>query len=198
MTTAMIPEKRRINPILRAGIALSERVTGKRMLPARLLAWYPKAAVSSGVMETLIAHKDRDVSERELKIVRMTASLTAECPFCVDMNGHEYQKTGLTDEEAAALQRGSEADVASFSPRERAAIAYARATSASPLAFDDALRATLTRLFTPREIVILATTAAQVNYWARLIQALGIPPAGFRDGVEVPPSVGAVGRFRVR
>ena len=30
-----------------------------------------------------------------------------------------------------------------------------------------------------REIVILATTSAQVNYWARLIQALGCPPAPF-------------------
>jgi len=27
--------------------------------------------------------------------------------------------------------------------------------------------------------VILVSTAAQVNYWARLIQGLGIPPAGF-------------------
>jgi alkylhydroperoxidase family enzyme len=35
--------------------------------------------------------------------------------------------------------------------------------------------------FNEREIVILASTAAQVNYWARLIQALGIPPAGFSD-----------------
>ena len=35
--------------------------------------------------------------------------------------------------------------------------------------------------FTEREFVILASTAAQVNYWARLIQALGIPPAGFGE-----------------
>lgn len=176
---AMIPEKRRINPLLRAGIAISERVTGKRMLPARLLAWYPKAAISSGAMESLIAHKDKDVSGRELKIVRMTVSLTAECPFCVDMNSHEYRQAGLTDAEATALQRGTEAEIATFSPRERAAIAYARAATRSPLEFDDELRATLTRVFSPREVVILASTAAQVNYWARLIQALGIPPAGF-------------------
>ena len=41
------------------------------------------------------------------------------------------------------------------------------------------------RLFTEREVVILATTAAQVNFWARTIQALGIPPAGF---CTVPPA----------
>jgi len=39
--------------------------------------------------------------------------------------------------------------------------------------------------FTKREIVILAGTAAQVNYWARLLQALGVPPAGFSDHCEM-------------
>ena len=39
--------------------------------------------------------------------------------------------------------------------------------------------------FTEREIVIIASTAAQVNYWARLIQALGVPPAGFSDKCEI-------------
>jgi hypothetical protein len=35
--------------------------------------------------------------------------------------------------------------------------------------------------FDEREIVILVSTAAQVNYWARLIRALGIPPPGFLE-----------------
>jgi alkylhydroperoxidase family enzyme len=35
--------------------------------------------------------------------------------------------------------------------------------------------------FTEREIVILASTAAQVNYWSRMVQALGIPPMGVSD-----------------
>jgi hypothetical protein len=37
--------------------------------------------------------------------------------------------------------------------------------------------------------VILASTAAQVNYWARLLQALGVPPAGFSDRCEIKPQV---------
>jgi alkylhydroperoxidase family enzyme len=40
--------------------------------------------------------------------------------------------------------------------------------------------------FTERELVVLASTAAQVNYWGRLIQALGIPPAGFSGQCELP------------
>jgi alkylhydroperoxidase family enzyme len=44
----------------------------------------------------------------------------------------------------------------------------------------------LREAYSERELVILATTAAQVNYWARVIQALGIPPAGFRTDCELP------------
>ncbi len=174
---AMIAEPRRLNPIVRLGIAVSERVTGRRMEPARLLAWYPRAALGSGVLESLVAH--REPSKRLLKLVRVTASLTASCPFCVDMNSFEAKEAGVAEAELRALQQGTEGDLATFTPRERTAIAYARAVSSTPLVFDDGLRADLTRLFSEREIVILSTTAAQVNYWARTIQALGIQPAGF-------------------
>ena len=174
---ALIAEPPRLNPILRLGVAISERVTGRRMEPARLLAWYPRAAISSGVLESLVAH--REPSPRLLKLVRVTASLTASCAFCVDMNSYQAAEAGVTDVELRALQLGEEAELGTLSARERTAIAYARAISSSPLVFADELTGALTRDFDEREIVILATTAAQVNYWARTIQALGIQAAGF-------------------
>jgi len=174
---AMIREPRHLNPLVRLGIAVSERVTGRRMEPARLLAWYPRAALGSGLLESLVAH--REPSTRLLKLVRVTAALTASCPFCVDMNSFEAAAAGVADAELRALQRGTEDDLATLTPRERTAVAYARAISATPLVFDDGLQADLRRLFSEREVVIIASTAAQVNYWARTIQALGIEPAGF-------------------
>ena len=33
--------------------------------------------------------------------------------------------------------------------------------------------------------VTIASTSAQVNYWTRLIQALGVPPAGFSDKCDI-------------
>ena len=80
------------------------------------------------------------------------------------MNSFGAQAARVADAELRALQRGEEDKLATLTPRERAAIAYTRAISSTPLAFDDALRADLTRLFSEREIVIIATTAAQVNY----------------------------------
>lgn len=165
---------------LKLGILLSEKVTGKVMLPARILAWYPRAAIGSGVMEALVAHSDGRLGRRFLKLVRMTASYAAACPFCIDMNSHGHRTDGITDEEAASL-RGDFEKVATFSEREKLAIAYARVISSTPLKFRPELVEKVKAAFTEREFVILASTAAQVNYWARLIQALGIPPAGFGE-----------------
>ena len=110
----------------------------------------------------------------------MTASHATACPFCVDMNSYEYRDAGITDEEAKSL-RGDFDQVATFSEREKLAIAYARVISQTPLKFHPELVERVKSAFTEREFVILASTAAQVNYWARLIQALGIPPAGFGE-----------------
>lgn len=177
---AFIDQPRQIPFLLRVGIWISEKITGRIMLPARILAWYPKAAVGSGIMESLVAHEDGQMTRRMLKLIRMTASYAVACPFCVDMNSHEYRSVGITDEEAEAL-RGDFERVESFTEQEKLAITYTRLISQTPLKFHPDLVERVKSAFTEREFVILASTAAQVNYWARLIQALGIPPAGFGE-----------------
>jgi len=177
---AFIKQPQHIPLILKLGIWFSEKITGRTMLPARILAWYPKAAIGSGVMEGLVAHEDGQMDQRMLKLIRMAASYAVACPFCVDMNSYEYRDVGITDEETESL-RGDFEMVESFSEQERLAIAYTRLISETPLKFHPDLVERVKSTFTEREFVILASTAAQVNYWARLIQALGIPPAGFSE-----------------
>jgi hypothetical protein len=94
------------------------------------------------------------------------------------MNSYEHRQHGITDQEAESL-RGDFEQMGTFSEREQLAIAYTRVISQTPLKFHPDLVERVKSVFTEREFVILASTAAQVNYWARLIQALGIPPAGF-------------------
>lgn len=183
---ALIAEPRRMNPLLRLGVRIAERATGRRMEPARLLAWYPKAAIGSGLLEMLVAH--HEPSERLLKLVRVTASITANCAFCVDMNSFEHDRAGISDAELSALAGGDPDAVPTFAARERLAIEYTRRISSSPLLFPTEHLAALREEFSERELVILATTAAQVNYWARVIQALGIPPAGFTEACRLPPA----------
>jgi len=177
---AFINQPRRIPLVLRLGIWFSEKITGKTMLPARILAWYPKSAIGSGIMESLVAHEDGQMTQRMLKLIRMVASYAVACPFCVDMNSHEYRSVGITDEEAESL-RGDFEHVDSFTEMEKLAIAYTRLISQTPLKFHPDMVDRVKSVFSEREFVILASTAAQVNYWARLIQALGIPPAGFGE-----------------
>lgn len=111
-------------------------------------------------------------------MVRMAVSFTASCPFCIGMNSKGWEKL-LTPEELAAIQGQRPLDsVASLTGRERLAIEYARLASRTPLAFSPEFGERLTSTFTEREIVVLATTSAQVNYWARLIQAMGCPAQG--------------------
>ena len=165
---------------LRIGIWISRRVTGRDLLPAKILAWYPKAAIGSGFLESLVAHQDGKLDHRMLKIVRIQASYAAACPFCIDMNSYQFEESHLTRDELMVLQgRKTLEEVATFSDRELLAMTYARLISQTPLKFHMTFIEELKRCFTEREIVVLASTAAQVNYWARLIQALGIPPAGF-------------------
>lgn len=180
----LIEEPRRLNPILWLGVRISEAATGRRMLPARLLAWYPRAALGAGVLESLVAH--REPSRRLLKLVRVTASVTANCAFCVDLNSFAHDRAGLSDAELAAVAGGDLDGVTTFDARERLAIEYARLISSTPLRFPAPLMDQLRSAFSQRELVIIATTAAQANYWARVIQALGIPPAGFSTACTIP------------
>lgn len=171
--TAFIPAPARIPFPLRWVLRFAQRRTGTDLLPAQLLAWYPKAAIGSGVLESLIAHDDGALDERMLKLARMAVSFAVSCPFCVGMNSQGWEKL-MSEEERIAVQ--GLAPLAGFSEREALAIEYARLISATPLAFPAPFIEKLTAAFTEREIVVLATTAAQVNYWARVIQSLGCPP----------------------
>jgi alkylhydroperoxidase family enzyme len=175
---AFIAPPRRIAPPLRLGLWIAKRVSGEDTLVARLLTWYPKAAIGAGAMESLVAHDEGRVDERMLKLVRMTVSSVVDCPFCIGFNGREWQKQ-LTEEELAVVQgRQDASDVVTLDDAERLAIEYARALSATPIAVPRELGERLTEAFTEREIVVLATTVAQVGYWARVAQGLGCPGVG--------------------
>jgi len=173
MSPAFIEPPRRIPFYLRFGLWVVKRRTGRDLLPPRLLAWYPRAAIGSAVLEGLVAHDDGRITERMLKMVRMVVSFRVNCPFCMGMNSEGWDDL-MTEAELAAVQGRTEpADVPTLSAMESLAIEYAHKSSETPLAFTREFGSRLTDLFTEREIVVLATTSAQVNYWARFIQAVG-------------------------
>ncbi len=175
---AFLAPPRRIPLLLRFGLWVSHRITGEDALVARLLTWYPKAAIGAGVMESLVADEVGRMDRRMLKIVRMTVSSAVDCPFCIGFNGREWDRY-LTEDELAVVQGRRDPDgVATLDEAERFAIRYARLLVATPLAIPREEGERLREHFTEREIVVLVTTVAQVDYWARIVQGLGCPPSG--------------------
>jgi alkylhydroperoxidase family enzyme len=104
----------------------------------------------------------------------------ASCAFCIDMNSAGYADSGIKDSEIEVLQgRRGLNEVDSLSREERLALRYARALTATPVTMDSGLLGELLATFSEREMVVIASTIAQVNFWTRMIQGLGVPPAGF-------------------
>ena len=165
---------------LRLAIRLAERQVGKPLLAARILAWYPKTAVGAAVMESLVADQEGVVTARLLKLLRLQVSLAASCPFCIDMNAVELTRLGISAGEIAALQglRPLQ-EINSLSRAEKLALRYARALTATPIAVETELLQEVLGAFSERELVVIVGTIAQVNFWTRLIQGIGVPPAGF-------------------
>jgi AhpD family alkylhydroperoxidase len=170
----------RIPLLLRMALWLVEKRLGKRLIANRILAWYPRALIGSGVMEALIAHDEPEVPRRLLSLIRISTSFLVSCPFCIDLNSRDLAAKGVNAEEIRALQGAIPLDaVASFSDADRAALRFVRQMCVTPLSFSRRVVDEMKERFSPRAIVIIASTCAQVNFWARLIQGLGVGPAGF-------------------
>ena len=177
MDAFILPPARMPFPF-RIALWFARRRAGTELLPARLLIWHPRAAISSGILEALITHRQGLLTERLLKMVRMTVSFTTSCEFCIGLNSQGWEAL-ISEQELSALQgRTALGEVPTLSAAEVLAIEYARLTSATPLAIPASIGQRLRDSFSEREIVALAATSAQVNYWARLIQGLGCPPEG--------------------
>lgn len=167
-------------------LGLVERSLGKALIANRILAWYPKALYGSGIMEGLVAHDEPEVPKRLLQLIRMQTSFLVSCPFCIDMNSKEFAERGITEDEILALRGLKPFDeVPSLDERARTALAYARCMTSTPVAFDAETIASLKRFFSEKAIVIISSTCAQVNFWARLIQSFGVAPAGFSRECQV-------------
>ena len=195
--------------MLRMMLWLVEKRLGRALLANRILTWYPKAFIGSGIMEALIAHDEPEVPRRLLALIRIYTSFIVSCPFCIDMNAKDFDRKGITDQEIRALQRQASAargapvgqirtsvsrgslpstlldEVSTLSARDKAALRYAECICRTPLMFTSDVIAEMREHFSERGMVIVASTCAQVNFWARLIQSLGVPPAGFSSECAV-------------
>lgn len=185
-TGLLIEPPERVPWYLRLGLWWARRATGKEPLPGRLLAHFPRGAIGAGLFELGAAHAPRDLGGRELAVARLVASATTGCPFCIDMNAAGHAEAGLSRDELAALLELDRERWSALGPREHLAARYATCLSSTPVVAPAELQDQLRRAYSSREIVVLATTIAQVNYWARFCNGLGVPLAGLFDDRSCP------------
>ncbi len=175
------PEK--IPFLLRPALRVADRKAKKDVLPGRVLAWSSKIAISSGLLELYVEEDAADYLDgRLIKILRIRISYMIPSPFAVDINSQNNENFDITEEEIRALQGLKEIDsIASFSEQEKAALIYAQELSKTPIMLNQKVLDNLRANFSEKEIVVIAALSAKVNYWARLIEALRIKPAGYTD-----------------
>ena len=178
---AYIKPPKKIPFFLRLPMWIAKKKVKKDLLLPKILAWNPKTAISSGIMEALITHDDKEVPKRLLKLIRIQISIDIACPFCIDMNSFEYDKDSVTEEEIKYLQNKDIDSCPTISNKEKISLKYISAITKTPVIISEELITEIKKEYSERAILILASTAAQVNYWARLIRALGVPTAGFTN-----------------
>ena len=117
-------------------------------------------------------NSDSGLERSLMEMVRLRASLTNGCEYCIHLHAMELEKVGETAERIAEVAnwRGSEL----YTKRERAALAWAEALTdiqeghAPDVLFDE-VRAQ----FTDVETVNLTLVITTINAWNRISIALG-------------------------
>src|SRR4029077_1198799 len=95
----------------------------------------------------------------------------------MDINTAVGRKRGIPEDKLQAVERYAEHPA--FTPRERAALAWAEMVTISPSDISDEQFAELRRHFNDREIMELTVQAAFENFRARTNRALRIEDDGF-------------------
>ncbi|MDB6145715.1 MAG: Carboxymuconolactone decarboxylase family protein [Pseudomonas sp.] len=113
------------------------------------------------------ANFDFALEKSLLELVKVRVSQVNNCSFCTDMHATEARKSGETERRLHALPVWRDAPF--FTPRERAALAWAESvTLLAQTHVPDELYVALSKEFNEREMVDLTVAIATINSWNRL------------------------------
>jgi AhpD family alkylhydroperoxidase len=123
------------------------------------------------------------LEESLLHLVRLRASQLNGCAYCIDMHWKDLRALGEGEQRLYGLDAWRESPY--YSPRERAALAWAEAvTLIAGAHVPDAVYESARPHFTDRELCDLTMAVAAVNAWNRLSIASRLP-AGTYEPVKV-------------
>jgi AhpD family alkylhydroperoxidase len=144
---------------------------------ALLWARAPRLFLGVATLYGMIDRRSSPVEPELRSLVTVRVSQINHCPFCVDLNSATLMKRGASPEKVRALADWRECGL--FGERERIALEYAEAMTASRGGVDDELMAQLRRYFDEDAIVELTGLIAFQNMSSKFNAALGVPAQGF-------------------
>lgn len=116
-----------------------------------------------------------------LELVKLRASQINGCAFCVDMHTKDARAIGEEEQRLNLVAVWREAP--SFTPRERAALAWTEALTLLPeTGAPDEVYATIAAEFDPAEQVALSLAIVAINGWNRLAVGFRTPAGSYVSG----------------
>jgi AhpD family alkylhydroperoxidase len=142
-------------------------------------------SVSSGGLKAMLglnAHvKNCGLEASLLELVKIRVSQLNGCAFCIAMHVADARKLGVSEERMHLLAAWREAPI--YSPRERAALAWAEALARLVDGdVPDAVFEEASRHFSAAETADLAYAVVEIGGWNRLMIASRTPPAVAASG----------------
>ncbi len=147
----------------------------------------PRAAAGLRAMADLEhAVRQSGLDGKLLELVRLRASQINGCGYCIDMHTKDARLAGETEQRLYLLSAWRETEF--YTPRERAALAWAEAvTLISPESVDDALFRAVCEHFSEDEVVALTLAVIAINGWNRLAISFRTPPGSYQPQATAHP-----------
>lgn len=134
----------------------------------------PEAVKAILVLEA--ANFDLSIEKSLLELVKVRVSQVNNCSFCTDLHATQARQTGESERRLHALSVWEDSPL--FTPRERAALAWAESvTLLAQTHVPDEVYLALSEEFSERERVDLTVAIATINTWNRLAVSFRTQPS---------------------
>jgi len=168
----------------RMAFRMSRRRVGAVAEPVAAAAHHGGVLAAVGALEGVAQVGWRRIDPQLRGLVLQLSAARIGCSWCVDFGYYEQVSAGADPAKVRAVVDWRTSSC--FDDRERAALEYTEAATATPVTVPAELAERLHRHFDDAELVELAAWVAIENLRSRFNGGLGLRSQGFSDRCEVP------------
>jgi alkylhydroperoxidase family enzyme len=170
--------------VRRLAFRYSRHEFGRVADPVAAAAHHAGVLVAWGAVETAAGRGWKKLDHSLRGLVVQLAAMRIGCRWCVDYGYFENVQGGADPDKVRSVDRWRDSPL--FDERERTALEYTDAATASPVEVSTELVERLHRFFDDAQIVELASWVALENFRSRFNAGLGLRSQGFSDSCELP------------